>query len=272
MPPKAPGFVAQVTAPLVSAVASSAMGGGAAKPQNAAKPSGAKAGPSTSQPTSGEVSLPARYPLIAALQAIGGPENVLSASNLMLVTTTFPKSKPGVPGMENRYVTGLQGNVSKSVNVTFKGQKIQLDTGDQFRIRWDFDPGNPPDPTKNIEQVDGKGVHLNAEFFGKRGTTKIAFTPSMDAIVSKPGNRNSDRYDMTVGDMSTWLDYQTKVNTTTHVFTMKERTGETNADRSNDSKPDNDPTDNDRRAKALKEMALKLAGRWRDMYATAPKE
>lgn len=174
--------------------------------------------------------------------------------------------------MENRYVTGLQGNVSKTVNSVFKGQKIQLDAGDLFRIRWDFDPGNPPDPKQNIEQVDGKGVHLNAEFFGRRGTTKIAFTPSMDTIVSKPGNRNSDRYDMTVGDMSTWLDYQTKMNTSKHVFTMKERTGETNADKANDDKPDNDPTDNDVRAKALKAMALKLAGRWKDMYANAPKE
>lgn len=174
--------------------------------------------------------------------------------------------------MENRYVTGLQGNVTKAVNTTFKGQKIQLDTGDQFRIRWDFDPGNPPDPTKNLNQVDGKGVHLNAEFFGKRLTTKIAFTASMDAIVSKPGNRNSDRYNMTVGDMSTWLDYQTKPNTTEHVFTMKERTGVQNIDKSNDKKPDNDPTDNDCRAKALKDMALKLAGRWKTQYDSAPKE
>ena len=91
-------------------------------------------------------------------------------------------------------------------------------------------------------------------------------------MVNAPGNRNSVRYDMTVNDMSTWLDYQTKPNTTTHVFTMKERTGETNADKANDGKPDNDATDTDRRAQALKEMALKLAGRWRDMYATAPKE
>lgn len=174
--------------------------------------------------------------------------------------------------MENRYVTGLQGNASKPIAVTFKAQKIQLDPGDQFRIRWDFDPGNSPEPTKNISQIDGKGVHLNAEFFGTRATTKIAFVPSADAVVNRPGNRNSDRYDMAVGDMSTWLDYQTKANTATHVFTMKERTGETNADRANDGKPDNDPSDNDQRAKALRAMALKLAGRWKDMYATAPKE
>lgn len=90
--PKAPGFVAQAAAPIMNAVVSSAMGAGPAKPQTSAKPSGSKAGPSASQPTSGEVTLPARYPLIAALQAIGGPEVVLSASNLTLVTTTFPKS------------------------------------------------------------------------------------------------------------------------------------------------------------------------------------
>lgn len=85
MPSKASGFVAQVAAPFVHAVASSAIGGGA-------KSSSSKAGPSASSSASGEVSMPARYPLIAALQAIGGPDVVLSASNLMLVTTTFPKS------------------------------------------------------------------------------------------------------------------------------------------------------------------------------------
>lgn len=90
--PKAPGFVAQLAAPIVTAVTSSAIGGGSAKSQNPAKPSGSKSGPSTSSPAPGEVSLPARYPLIAALQAIGGPDVVLSASNLTLVTTTFPKS------------------------------------------------------------------------------------------------------------------------------------------------------------------------------------
>ena len=91
MPSKAPGFVAQVAAPLVHAVASSAIGGGA-KSSTPAKSSGSKASPSASSSASGEVTLPARYPLIAALQAIGGPDVVLSASNLMLVTTTFPKS------------------------------------------------------------------------------------------------------------------------------------------------------------------------------------
>lgn len=174
--------------------------------------------------------------------------------------------------MENRYVTGLQGNVTSAISHTFKDLKIQLEAGDQFRIRWDFDPGNPPDPAKNIDQIDGKGVHLNAEFFGRRGTVKIAFTPSTGPVFSQPGNRNSDRYDMTVGDMSNWLDYQTKANTTTHIFTMKERTGEVNRDRGNDGKADNDPTDRDVRAQALKAMARKLAGRWKDMYATAPKE
>lgn len=96
-------------------------------------------------------------------------------------------------------MTGLQGNLTKSVSNTFKGQKIQLDIGDQFGIRWDFDPGNPLDPTKNIEQIDGKGVHLNAEFFGRQGTTKMAFIPNTNAIVNPAGNFNSVRYDMTVG-------------------------------------------------------------------------
>ena len=53
---------------------------------------------------------------------------------------------------------------------------------------------------------------------------------------------------------------------------MKERTGETNVDKSNDNKPDSDPSDTDRRAKALEAMALKLAQRWMDMFASAPKE
>lgn len=79
--------MAQVTAPLVSAVASSAIGGGSAKPQKA-NPSASKAGPSASN----EVTLEARDPLVAALQAIGGPDVVSSASNLMIVTTKFPKT------------------------------------------------------------------------------------------------------------------------------------------------------------------------------------
>ena len=102
--------------------------------------------------------------------------------------------------MENRYMTSLQGNVTNPINNTFKNQKIHLDSNDQFRIRWDFDPGNLPDPTKNMDQIDGKGVPLNAEFFGKRATTKIAF---MDALVNRPGNRNSDRYDITIRNLST---------------------------------------------------------------------
>ena len=65
--------------------------------------------------------------------------------------------------MENRYVTGLQGNVSKSVTNVFKAQKVELQAGDLFRIRWDFDPGHPPDPAKNIHQVEGKGVKIKAE-------------------------------------------------------------------------------------------------------------
>ena len=89
MAPKASGFVTQLATPFVKAVASRALGGGATNSSSSAKSSGLKAGP---PPASGEVSLPARYPLIAALQAIGGPDVVLSANNLMLVTTTFPKS------------------------------------------------------------------------------------------------------------------------------------------------------------------------------------
>ena len=91
-PTKAPGFFSQVTAPLVSAVASSVVSGGVAKSQSQTKSLASKAGPSNLQPMSGKVSLPARYPVIAALQAIEGPDTVLSATNLMLVTTTFPKS------------------------------------------------------------------------------------------------------------------------------------------------------------------------------------
>lgn len=253
---KAPGFMAQVTAPLVSAVASSAMGGGAAKSQSSTKASGSRAGLSVTN----EVPLEARDPLVAALQAIGGPDVVSSASNLMIVTTKFPKTTDKVPGWENQYVTGLQGNVTKAVNNTFKGQKIQLEPGDLFRIRWDSDPGNPPDPKKGIDQQAGKGQHINAEFFGKRQTTKIAFMVNVRGA-NAPGFRNSDEYDMTVRDYSTWLDYQTKPNIDftkpghpPHVYTMEERTGVPNA------------------TQALKDMAVKLAGRWSDIYANAPKE
>ena len=35
--------------------------------------------------------------------------------------------------MENRYVTGLQGNVTKPVTNAFKGQKIQLEPGDSLK-------------------------------------------------------------------------------------------------------------------------------------------
>lgn len=84
--------VAQASTHIMGPVASSLAGGGTTKPQNPPKIPAPKARPATQQPTSGEVSLPARYPLIAALQSISGPEVVSSASNLMLVTTTFPKS------------------------------------------------------------------------------------------------------------------------------------------------------------------------------------
>lgn len=53
---------------------------------------------------------------------------------------------------------------------------------------------------------------------------------------------------------------------------MKDRTGVKNLNPANDNKPDNDTKNKDLRARVLKEMALKLAGRWSDMYATAPKE
>ena len=45
-----------------------------------------------------------------------------------------------------------------------------------------------------------------------------------------------------------------------------------NLDKSNESKTDNDPSDNDLRATVVKEMALGLAARWNDTYPTAPKE
>ena len=149
-------------------------------------------------------------------------------------------------------MTGLQGNVTEAVTQTFQGQKINLQKGDLFRIRWDSDPGNPPDPKSNIDQKAGKGQHINAEFFSKPDPTKIAFMVTVRGT-NAPGLRNSDEYDMTIRDYSTWLDYQTKPNVP-RVYSMEERTGEPNA------------------PQALKDMALKLAGRWKDIYANAPKE
>ena len=76
---------------------------------------------------------------------------------------------------------------------------------------------------------------------------------------------------MTVWDISSWLDWQTKVNTTTHVFLMNERTGVQDLGKADEGKADNDQEDNDSRAMALKERAQKSAQRWKDMYASAPK-
>src|SRR5262245_14506758 len=77
-----------------------------------------------------------------------------------------------------RFVTGLEGRVSTSVRVPAANglPAVQLNAGDLFRIRWDFDDGE-------------KGVHVNAEFFGGQGTigtTKIAFKRTTQPLV--PGS------------------------------------------------------------------------------------
>lgn len=108
--------------------------------------------------------------------------------------------------------------------------------GDLFRIRWDYDPT--------------KGVHVNAEFFGKT-TTKIAFTPSAQPIVNPPGNANNVLFQQVVNDQSNSLDYQTKPNTAAHVYTPEERTGENSAST---------------QAQALQSMAQQLAQKWASSY------
>lgn len=94
MPAKATGFLDSVTASLVSAVASSALGG-SQQPQKKAKaanPShGSTAPPSTAQPSTSEVTVSVRSPLESALQCLGGPDAVVNAQGLTLVTLTFPK-------------------------------------------------------------------------------------------------------------------------------------------------------------------------------------
>lgn len=138
--------------------------------------------------------------------------------------------------MENRFITGLQGKVTQSINVNYNGQNINMAKGDLFRIRWDYDPT--------------KGVHVNAEFFG-RTTTKIAFTPSAQPIVNPPGNANNVLFQQVVNDQSNSLDYQTKPNTAGHVYTPEERTGESNAGT---------------QARALQSMAQQLAQKWASSY------
>ncbi|KAH0542522.1 hypothetical protein FGG08_003118 [Glutinoglossum americanum] len=173
-----------------------------------------------------EISVP--RPLISALKALGSADVVKSANELTLVTTKFPK-----PEMENRFVTGLQGKVTSKVNVAYMGQTINMNPGDLFRIRWDYDPS--------------KGVHVNAEFFGSAGTTKIAFTPSSRPIVDPPDNRNPLLYQQVIMDQSRSLDYQIKPNEPGTVFTPQQRTGE------------NSPAAQEA---ALKAMAQKLAQKW----------
>ena len=51
-----------------------------------------------------------------------------------------------------------------------------------------------------------------------------------------------------------------------------ETKGATIMDTSNKIKPDNDLTADEVRAEALKEMMEKLAGKWDDVYAPAPKD
>ena len=77
---------------------------------------------------------------------------------------------------------------------------------------------------------------------------------------------------MTIRIMSTRLDYHTKSNNTTHILTIMKIKGATIMDTSNEIKPDNDLTVNEVRAEALMEMTGKLAGKWDDVYATAPKD
>ena len=66
--------------------------------------------------------------------------------------------------LENRYVTSRQGNVTIPVNIH---------TGNQLRIRWCFDPGNPSDLTKDIGQVNDKGIISTLGSLAKEGPPNL---------------------------------------------------------------------------------------------------
>src|SRR2546423_4177936 len=200
--------------------------------------------------------------------------------------TNRKAGQPALPSQEYRFVQGLQGKVSARVDRELKTVSARVDKGlgkvaihmtegDIFRIRWDFvpgGPGKPPGPKPNQLKTDpivGKGLHVNAEFFGSTSTTKIAFTPSgLGPIVDEPTNRNPVRFDQIVKDQSAFLGYDTKPNTLTKVYSPEERCN-WNPEQAKKERGKVDPTwiktpeelSADQK-RILPAMALKLAERW----------
>lgn len=171
-----------------------------------------------------------------------------SATDLELVTTKFPKATGKdvsnvihpydlsmnltnrKPSQEYRFVQGLQGKVPARVDKELGKAAIHMEKGDMFRIRWDFVPGDPGKLSGSksnqlkTDPVVGKGLHVNAEFFGSTLTTKVAFIPSgLGPIVDDPTNRNATRFDQIVKDQSAFLEYDTKPNTLAEVYLPQKR-------------------------------------------------
>ena len=66
------------------------------KADKAGTKTSAKTGPSAEAPASGEIEIEARFPLIEAINALGGRDVLLSATDLELITTKFPKATANV--------------------------------------------------------------------------------------------------------------------------------------------------------------------------------
>ena len=91
------GFHQAVTAPVLSSIAAGTMNATPksqqktpAVPAKAGASSG-KAGKAGEKPEAGEIEIPAKLPLIQAITTLGGPQILLGAEELELVTTKFPK-------------------------------------------------------------------------------------------------------------------------------------------------------------------------------------
>ena len=105
--------------------------------------------------------------------------------------------------MENGFVVGLQGSRRRRMGsiTSYTEPTIKMTKGDLFHIRGDFDPGHedPPHP------VHGKGVHVNAEYLGTRGTIQLVFLPSNSYACNRRTNRSSTLYEHVIRDQSRLL-------------------------------------------------------------------
>ena len=159
--------------------------------------------------------------------------------------------------MEYVYVTGLSGVLTTSTEFEVNNQTyVAMSAGDRFVLRWDYAPE--------------KGIHLNAEYWGRSRVTKIAFTPSFTPIVDPPENRKNVQYQQIVGDQSAYLEYDTRPNTLAEVFRPEQRTNAV-FQLGKDGKPikqgqdwrvGNDSETLQKQQDALIQMAGRLRERW----------